>query len=234
MLDTAFEALKKFDWGSDLAALNPIEDAAIAAHEKPEAGKELESRLVAALQSELSLDAQEYVCRKLAMVGTAAAVPSLAVLLVKKEISHMARFALERIPVSEAAQALRDALPKVSGLVKIGVINSLGARRDAAAVATLAGLLKDGDPAIARAAALALGAIGSAESAAALQLAQKAATGNPLTLIDALLSCAEAMLANNKLADASAIYKTFDQASQPRLVRLAAARGLLACASKQA
>src|SRR5439155_22730995 len=86
MLNTAFEALKKFDWGSDLAALNPIEDAAIAAHDKPEVGKELESRLVAALQSELSLDAQEYVCRKLAMVGTAAAVPSLSVLLVKKEI----------------------------------------------------------------------------------------------------------------------------------------------------
>ena len=45
---------------------------------------------------------------------------------------------------------------------------------------------------------------------------------------------AESMLASNKPADASAIYKTFDQASQPRLVRLAAARGLLACASKQA
>ena len=234
MLDTAFEALKKFDWGSELAALNPIEDAAIAAHEKPEVGKELEGRLVAALQSELSLDAQEYVCRKLAMVGTAAAVPSLAALLVKKEISHMARFALERIPAPEASQALRDALSKVNGQVKIGVISSVGARRDGAAVATLAGLLKDSDPAIARAAALALGTIGSAESAAALQAAQKAATGNSLTLIDALLSCAEAMLASNQLADASAIYKAFDQLSQPRLVRLAAARGLLACASKQA
>ena len=234
MLDTAFESLKKFDWGSDLAALNPIEDAAIAAHEKPEVGKELESRLVAALQSELSLDAQEYICRKLAMVGTAAAVPSLATLLVKKEISHMARFALERIPATEASQALRDALAKVSGPVKIGVISSLGARRDAAAVLPLAGLLKDSDPAVARAAALALGTIGSAESAAALQAAQKAATGNSLTLIDALLSCAETMLASNQLADASAIYSAFDQASQPRLVRLAAARGLLACASKPA
>ena len=234
MLDTAFEALKKFDWGSDLAALNPIEDAAIAAHEKPEVGKDLESRLVAALQSELSLDAQEYVCRKLAMVGTAAAVPSLAVLLVKQEISHMARFAVERIPAPEAGQVLRDALPKVSGAVKIGVISSLGARRDAAAVAALGSLLKDSDPAIARAAALALGTIGNVESAAALQLAQQASSGNPLTLIDALLSCAEALLASNKPAEASAIYKSFEQVGQPRLVRLAAARGLLACASKQA
>ena len=234
MLDTAFEALKKLDWGSDLAALNPIEDAAIAAHEKPEIGKELESRLAAALQSELSLDAQEYVCRKLAMVGTAATVSNLAALLVKKDISHMARFALERIPAPEASLALRDALPKVSGLLKIGIISSLGARRDQAAVPTLAGLLKDSEPGVARAAALALGSIGSAESAAALHDSQKTATANSLTLIDALLSCAEAMLSNNKLADASAIYRAFNQEGQPRLVRLAAVRGLLACASKQA
>ena len=31
MVDTAFEALRKFDWGSDLSALDPIEEAAIAA-----------------------------------------------------------------------------------------------------------------------------------------------------------------------------------------------------------
>ena len=30
MLDNAFEALKNFDWGTDLGALAPIEDAAVA------------------------------------------------------------------------------------------------------------------------------------------------------------------------------------------------------------
>ena len=86
MLDNAFEALKKFDYGSDLAALAPIEDAVIAAHGKPDAGKELEGRLIAALQGELSRDAQEWVCRKLATIGTAAAVPRLAVLLVDRDL----------------------------------------------------------------------------------------------------------------------------------------------------
>ena len=234
MLDMAFEALKKFDYGSDLATLAPIEDAVIAAHGKPDAGKELEGRLIAALNGELSRDAQEWVCRKLATIGTAAAVPRLSVLLVDKDISHMSRFALERIPAPEASQALRDALPKVSGKVKIGVISSLGNRRDAGAVSALSGLLKDADPAIARAAALALGAIGNDESAAALQAGLKASAANPLTLVDALLSCAEALLAGNKNAEASAIYKSFVQESQPRLVRLAATRGLLACAGKQA
>ena len=234
MLDTSFEALKKFDYGSDLAALAPIEDAVIAAHGNGEASQEIEQRLVAALQGELSRDAQEWICRKLATIGTAAAVPRLAVLVVDKDLSHMARFALERIPASEAAQALRDALPKVSGKVKIGVISSLGNRRDAGAVAALSGLLKDGDSAIARAAALALGAIGDAESATVLQAGLKASPAKPLALVDALLSCAEALLSGNKTAEATAIYTTFTAESQPRLVRLAATRGLLACAGKQA
>ena len=232
MLDTAFEALKKFDWGSDLRALAPIEDAITAAHGKPETGKEIETRLIAAMKGELSRDAREYVCRKLANVGTAACVPGLAALLVDKESSHMSRFALEQIPAPEAAQALREALPKASGLVKVGIISSLGAKRDAAAVAPLGELLKEGDAAIARAAALALGAIGNVESAAVLQRTLQAG-GGPSAIIDALLSCAEALLSSNKLADATAIYKAFAQDHQPRLVRLAANRGLLACASKQ-
>jgi HEAT repeat protein len=234
MLDTAFEALKKFDWGSDLAALNPIEDTVVAAHGNPDAAKELEKRLIAALQGELSRDAKEYVCRKLAVIGTANAVPQLTDLLVNSDSSHMARFALERIPAPEAAKALRDALSKVSGNVKIGVISSLGGRRDSAAVAPLGSLLKDAEPTIARAAALALGAIGNAEAASALQLALQSANVNPLTIVDAMLSCAEALLAGNQRADASAIYKTFAQENQPRIVRLAATRGLLACANRQA
>ncbi|HTI51415.1 MAG TPA: hypothetical protein VL475_10705, partial [Planctomycetaceae bacterium] len=165
MLDQAFEALTKFDWGTDLGALASIEDAVVAAHGKPDDRQQLEKRLIAALSGELSRDARDYVCRKLAIVGSAAAVPALAVLLVKNDSSHMARFALERIPAPEAAAALRTALPEVSGSLKIGVIGSLGNRRDAAAVGALGGLLKEGDAATARAAALALGAVGNGEAA---------------------------------------------------------------------
>jgi HEAT repeat protein len=234
MLDTAFEALKKFDWGTDLAVLNPIEDAVIASHGKPEAAKELENRLVASLQGELSRDAREYVCRKLAAIGTAASVPALSALLLKSDSSHMARFALERITAPEAAQALREALSQASGGVKIGVIGSLGGRRDSAAVAALAKLLQDADLTIARAAALALGSIGTAEAASALQLALKSSSLNPQTLIDSILSCAESLLAGNQRAASMAIYQAFAGESQSRLVRLAATRGLLACAGKDA
>lgn len=234
MLDAAFDALKKYDWGTDMAPLVPIEDAATAAHDKPEVRLDLESRLIDALKGDLSRDAHDYVCRKLTTVGSSAAVPVLSVLVIKPENSHMARFALERITGPEAGQALRDALDKVSGKTKIGVISSLGARRESASILPLGKLLNDADPGIARAAALALGAIGSSESAATLQSAMQSSGSNQSTVIDALLSCAESLLTGNKAADANSIYKTLVGDSQPRLVRLAATRGLLACASKQA
>jgi HEAT repeat protein len=234
MLDDAFNALKSYDWGTDRAPLDPIASAVAAAHGNAEARKDLETRLLAALTSSISRDAKDYVCRMLTIVGSAAAVPTLAALLVDENHSHMARFALERIPAPDAGQALRDALPKVNGKLKIGVIGSIGSRRDAQAVAALAGLLKDGDALIERAAAAALGDIGTNEAAQKLQEARPSATVTQQAVIDARLACAEALLADKKHAEALAIYQSLAGDSQPRLVRLAATRGKLACAAKNA
>jgi HEAT repeat protein len=237
MLADAFETLKKFDWGTDLGVLAPIEDAVIAAHGDSGVSQDLENRLIAALKGDLSRDAHGYVCRKLAIVGTAAAVPTLAGQLGDKDHSHMARYALERINAPEAGAALREALGTANGTQKLGVIGSLGSRRDAAAVTPLSRLLPTDDPAVARSAALAMGAIGTAEAASALQSFLQsflpAANGDRQYVIDALLCCAEALLASDNHAEATAIYKSLSAEQQPRLVRLAATRGLLACARKQ-
>jgi len=256
MLDNAFESLKSFDWGTDLVVVAPIEEAVTAAHGNAELARDLENRLIAALKGQISRDAQDYLCRKLATVGTAAAVPALAALLGNEQNSHMARFALERIPAPEAAQALRDALPKLSGKLKIGVIGSLGSRRDAAAVSAISGLLKDENAAVARAAATALGEIGNVEAANALQAYQPSAAATKQAVIDALFACAESLLADDKdavalaavrkaldaqgvllvdnAAVALAIYKSLAGDNQTRLVRLAATRGILACAARNA
>jgi HEAT repeat protein len=230
MLADAFEALKKFDWGTDISVLSPIDDAAVAAHGDPAVAQDLENRLLAALKEQLSRDAHDYVCRKLTIVGTAASVPALADQLGSKEQSHMARYALERINVPEAGAALRDALGKVHGSQKIGVITSLGSRRDGAAVAPLGKLLQTDDPAVARASALAVGTIGTVEAAAVLQAALPSANGDKQVVIDGLLACAEALLATDKHGEAKAIYQSLSGEQQPRLIRLAATRGLLACA----
>src|SRR5262245_38317273 len=137
MLNDAFNALKAYDWGTELSSLAPIEAAVRAVRGKTAAGEDLEKRLGDALQSDISGDAKDFVCRRLTIVGGVASVPVLASLLADEYHSHMARYALERIPVPEAAQSLRDALPKLSGNLKIGVIGSLGGRRDASAVSVL-------------------------------------------------------------------------------------------------
>ncbi|HEX5447132.1 MAG TPA: HEAT repeat domain-containing protein, partial [Pirellulales bacterium] len=229
MLDQAFESLKKFDWGTPLSEVSGIEDAVVASHADAALRQDVERRLTAALATDISRDAKDYVCRKLAMIGSSTAVPALAGLLPEEAHSHLARHALERIPGPEAAAALNGALPKVAGKLKIGVIGSLATRHQQDAVPALAGLLNDSDPAVARSAVLALGTIGGPEATRVLQEAMKTASAQRPTVIDALLRCAESLLDSKKASEAAGIYQSLSGDEQPRLVRLAATRGLLAC-----
>ena len=233
MLDQAFEVLTTFDFGTAISAVQPIDDAMVAAHTDGTVRQDLEERLIAALGTALSRDAKDFVCRKLAEIGSSAAVPAISALLSSEANAHLARHALERIPGPEASAALASAATKLTGRLQIGAIGSIGARREAAGVSALMGLLQNTDAAVARAAALSLGSIGGSEAAAALQSALPTATADKNVLIDALLSCAESLLNAKKTANATAIYKLLSSDQQPRLVRLAATRGLLAC-GKQA
>ncbi|HEY2882419.1 MAG TPA: HEAT repeat domain-containing protein [Pirellulales bacterium] len=233
MLDQAFESLKTYDWGTDRKPLAEIDNAVIVSHGEEAARKDLENRLAAVLKSDVSRDAKDFACRKLMIIGTAASVPTLAELLPDKDLAHMARFALERIPAPEAAQALRNALPKLNGPLKIGVIGSLGVRRDTESVASLARLLSDSDAAIARAAAFALGDIRTSEAAAALSAMQSASSEVKPAVTDASLFCAEGLLADGKKGEALAVFKAYAGEGQPKHVRLAATKGMLACAGKK-
>jgi HEAT repeat protein len=233
MLDQAFEALKSYDWGADRNLLNPIEEAVVATHNDSAARRELEARLAAVLATDASRDAKDYVCRKLMQIGSAASVPALAALLAQADHSHMARFALERIGAPEAGQALREALPQLSGALKIGVISSLGARRDKASIAALAELVDGADAFVAKSAAEALGAIGSADALVALKDLRPASSEASGAAVDAQLACAEQLLANDQKTQALAVYKSLAGHDQPKHVRLAATRGMLACAAKR-
>jgi hypothetical protein len=232
-LDKAFDALKTYDWGTDRNTLKPIDDAVVASHGDAAAQKALEMRLAAVLKSNVSRASKDYVCRKLSLIGSAACVPTVAELLPDPKLSHMARYALERIPGPESVAAMRDCLSKVKGKQKVGVINSLGVRRDKKSTAALVALLNDSDKEIAAAAAAALGAIGTPESAKALEGFQaKASKDLQLAADDACLACAEALLAGGHKAEAMNIYKTLSK-SKIKHVRLAAMRGMLAAAGKK-
>jgi HEAT repeat protein len=146
----------------------------------------------------------------------------------------MARYALERIPSPEAVAALRDAVAKTGGRTKIGIINSLGVRRDAQSTAAMTALLGDPDNEVAAAAAAALGAIGSPDAAKALSAFQaKAPKKLRLAAADAYLVCAERLLAGGKKAGAMAIYRALSKSGLPKHVQVAAKRGMLAVAKAQ-
>ena len=98
-------------------------------------------------------------CQRLAVLGDTTSVPALAALLGEEQLSVYARTALEQIPGDAAGDALRAAVRKLSGIERIGVINSIGVRRDAKAVDLLSPLVHSADAQTAQAAAAALARI---------------------------------------------------------------------------
>jgi HEAT repeat protein len=233
-IDNAFNLLKTYDWGTDREALKPIDQAIIASHGDAAARQALEKRLVDALAGGLSRSAQDYVCRKLRVVGTAQSIPALAALLPAEQTSHIARYALARIPDEKATEALRGALPKVGSKLKPGIVGSLGVRRDAKSIGAISKLLGDSDIQVAQAAAQALGLIGTSAAARELsKFAKKAPANMKIPIADACLICAEQLLADGKRSEAAALYEQLKGDDQPAHVKVAVMKGMLAATTKK-
>ena len=233
-VDKALETLKTYDWGADREALKPIDQAIIATQGDAAARKALEKSLVDALAGDISRSAQDYVCRKLRVVGTTQSVEALAALLPAEETSHIARYALERIPDEKAVEAMRDALPKVGSKLKPGIIGSLGVRRDKKSITVISNLLGDSDIQVAKAAAQSLGLIGTSAAAKELsEFAKKASANMKMPVADACLVCAEQLLADGEKAEAVALYKELKGDDQPTHVKAAAMKGILTAATKK-
>ncbi len=233
-VDKAFETLKTYDWGVDREVLKPIDQAIVGTQDDAAARKALERSLVNALAGGISRSAQDYVCRRLRVIGTSQSVDALAALLPAEDTSHIARYALERIPEEKAAKAMRDALPKISSKLKPGIIGSLGVRRDKKSIKVIAKLLGDSDNQVAKAAAQSLGLIGTSAAARQLsRLAKKASTNMKMPVADASLVCAEQLLADGKKSEAVALYKELKDDDQPSHVKVAAMKGMLTAAAKK-
>lgn len=167
-------------------------------------------------------------CQRLANVGTAEAVPALSALLTDPRLSTYARYGLEPIPGPAVDDSLRQALPKLKGTLLVGVINSLGMRKDANAVPPLSKLLFDSDPAVAQASAAALGHISGPEAAKVLEAALDKTKG-PLraAVADGALICAEGLLERGNRDEAMALYNTLTAVDVPKPARLAAMHGII-------
>ena len=165
-------------------------------------------------------------CKKLAFVGGKEAVRPLAALLTHPQLSCYARFGLEPNPDPSVDEALRNALPKLQGRLRVGVITSIGVRKDPKALDMLTRLIDDGDAEVAAAAAAAVGMIGGMQASRTLQAAL-GGTRPPVfpVVARAALLCAEGLMASNR-ARALDLYTELSAESMPKPVRLAAIRVL--------
>jgi HEAT repeat protein len=226
-LEDAFGFLSTYDWGHDRKRLEPIDQAINATAGDAPLRRALEEKLLAVLRSDAPPAAKDYVCRKLGLIGTEKSIPVLAALLPDEDLSHMARYALERMPLRAAGGALRDALGKVGGKTKVGIINSLGMREDNEAVDALIGLLQSEDIEIAGAAASALGRAGTPEAARALSgFLVKAPEPLRVVATDAALDAAQRMLREGHAEESVKIYRWLLMHGKAPHVRLAAKQGL--------
>jgi HEAT repeat protein len=214
-----------FTWGVILIIV--AASAWTVAQDRPAANVK-QRDLIAVLQSDAPKGEKAITCKQLVIYGTEQSVPALAPLLADKELASWARIALEAIPGPVADTALRDALGKIEGRLLIGVINSIGVRRDVYAVDTLVQKLDDANAGIASAAAVALGHIGGEQAAKALtQSLADAPTGVRSAVAEGCILCAEWFLAHERTAEAVKLYDTVRQAAVPNQRHLEAIRGAI-------
>jgi HEAT repeat protein len=234
-LDEALKSVATFEYGKDSAPLATVEQVVVTVAADPTLRAQVEERLARVLAEPATRDAKEFLCRQLFTIGTARSVPQLEALLTDPGLSHMARFALVRNEGPAAAAALQRALSRTSGNLQVGVLNSLGDRRYEPAVLDISKLLASPDPAVAQAAALALGKISGTTAVQALESARpKASKALGDRIDEALLIAADRFQTAGQPAVAVKIYRSFFVASQPIHLRIAGLRGVVATADSHA
>lgn len=167
-------------------------------------------------------------CVRAGELGATQAVGALAALLADPRLSAYARYGLEPIADESATEALRGALPRLSGTLLIGVVNSLGKRRDAKAGPAFLKMMSGPDVDLALAATAALGSIGDAFAAKELRAAAPKSAGKlRLAIADASLVCAERLLADGKREEALDLYAALSTPDTPKPMRLAAMNAII-------
>ncbi len=171
--------------------------------------------------------------RGLRQVGTESAVPVVAGFLHDEQKSHLARYVLEPMASDAAGEALRSALEGAPTTVLPGLLTSLGARRDGAAISAITPLLGHGDAAVVHHAKAALGRIATEASVQVLTEALAASPGD-VDLAEALLAAAQALVADGNKKAAVPVYQALRKKENPDFIRVGAFKGLIAAAPGKA
>lgn len=197
-----------------------------AVHSPMAAGAADERQLIAILESGAGRAEKDAACAALKLHGTPACIPAVAKLLLEPELAHSALYVLESM--SEAGPALCSALDTTKGSTRIAVMNSLGVRRESAAVPILARSLTGPDEAQAVTAARALGEIGSAAALETLlEAIGKEDSARQLSVRSGVIAAASEALRHGRPAVARSAFQRIYSLNGPGHLQAAAFRGIL-------
>jgi hypothetical protein len=185
------------------------------------------AKLLAMVKDPNSTEFQKAIaCKKLSITGGKEVVAPVSALLSHPHLACYARFCLEPIPDPSVDDAFRAALPKLKGRLQVGVITSIGVRKDAKAIDALTKLIDDPDTEVAQAATASLGQIGGLNAARSLEAAL-GRTKPPVFPVAAraMLQCVESVMPVNRTRGLE-IYAKLSEPTMPDPVRRAALRVL--------
>jgi len=234
-LDRILKAVASYNGGIDSAPFWALRDYVYARKDDPAARAQCEDALLAFLGAKATPTAKMAVCRHLRLIGSDKSVPVLAKMLTAPETSDMALYALTKIPGAAADRALREALEKSNGTIRLSLINAFGVRGSREAVPALVPLLGLTKMEAAKAAAYVLGRLGGPAASAALTKAFAAAPADlKFVVAAAMLACGEQFIKDKDLPAAAALYDRVLAANLSPSINRAAMRGKISAAGDKA
>ena len=227
-----YQTVIKREFGTASNELAAIEKE--IANTRPDQYSAIEARLIAVIETPgATMPGRQFACQMLRTVGSLKCVPTVSRLLTDEQLSHVARQVFLGLHGSAVEDSLRKALGQTQGNLRIGIINTIGDRRDRSSINAVAALVKENDPAMARAGLNALGKIGGPPAAAALDRLKEVDALKP-AWADASLRCASGLVKAGDSKRAEKIYRSLFDGGYPSPVRAGAFGGLVQIQQDQA
>ena len=157
------------------------------------------------------------------------AVEPLADFLSDEKWSHYARYALQKMEGETVTDALLESLDSLEGDLQLGVIESIGRRRDPIAVPRLAKLLASTDAKVAAAAAVALAEVGTTDAAAVLtnSLSSEKDADRRESLASSLLLVGQRLAKTGNTQAAIGLFDRLRNAEVPKPFRIGATQNAI-------
>jgi HEAT repeat protein len=204
-LDAILKQVATYDGGIASDALWQLREYVDTRKDDAAGRAECETKLLAFLKGTATPSGKMAAAGLLRTIAGDSAIPSLQAMVADPRLSDYAIYVLQPMPGAAAESALLQSLKTARGAQQVAVVAALGQRRSVAALPILTPML--GNPALAPAAAVAIGRIGGPAATPALTRAMETAPEPTKRLLAAsLLEAADGLLAAKEPEAAAALF----------------------------